>query len=223
MRKKQYYLILDTETTNGLAYPLAYDIGFTIIDRQGRVYEKKSYVVQEIFDNSDLMDTAYYKEKMPLYNTDIEKKLAYKKRLLTIRQDIETILNKYNIKEMYAYNCGFDKRALKNTTARINCDRFYGFFFRKIDYNCIWHMACKVLCKSRNYKKFCTDNDYISEKGNYKTSAEIVYRYLTKDTNFNEQHRGLADSNIESKILQAIWKRHKKVDKSINSACWRMI
>lgn len=221
MNKKHYYLILDTETANGLYKPLCYDIGFTIIDRKGKVYERRSFIVKEIFDDTKLMSTAYYADKVPMYEREIERKRYYKMKLSTIKQKVESLLKKYNIKEMYAYNCGFDKRALKNTNDRLLND-LYGFFFRDIIYNCIWNMACQVICNNRNYRKFCKDNNYISSKGFVKTSAEVVYRYITKNIGFMESHTGLADSEIESKILQEIWKKHKKVDKTINSACWKI-
>lgn len=44
--KKHYYMTLDTETCNGFANPLVYDIGFTIHDRKGNIYEKFSFVVR---------------------------------------------------------------------------------------------------------------------------------------------------------------------------------
>ena len=37
MEKK--YIVLDTETTNSLDDPMAYDIGFAVIDEFGAVYE----------------------------------------------------------------------------------------------------------------------------------------------------------------------------------------
>ena len=33
---KHYYLVIDTETANGMNDPLTYDIGFAIIDRSGK-------------------------------------------------------------------------------------------------------------------------------------------------------------------------------------------
>ena len=46
----KFVLILDTETTNSLDDPLAYDIGFGVIDTEtGEAVETHSYVVAGIF------------------------------------------------------------------------------------------------------------------------------------------------------------------------------
>ena len=56
--KKQYYIILDTETANSIEQPLPYDFGWVVIDRQGNIYEKFSYVIAEIYcGERDLMKT----------------------------------------------------------------------------------------------------------------------------------------------------------------------
>ena len=43
MAKKKFYMVLDTETANGLDDPLVYDIGFAIIDKKGQVYLEKCF------------------------------------------------------------------------------------------------------------------------------------------------------------------------------------
>ena len=73
-RKKEYFLIIDTETANDIDQPLPYDIGYAICDRQGNIYLARSFVVAEIFlDYQDLMQSAYYAEKIPQYWEDIKR------------------------------------------------------------------------------------------------------------------------------------------------------
>ena len=36
--KKEYFIILDTETANSLEQPLPYDLGWVVTDRQGNSY-----------------------------------------------------------------------------------------------------------------------------------------------------------------------------------------
>ena len=52
-RRRAYYIVLDTETCNGIVMPdgslnlddsLVYDIGFAVVDKHGKVYEKYSFV-----------------------------------------------------------------------------------------------------------------------------------------------------------------------------------
>ena len=89
MRKK-YYLTLDTETatlpfaneicktakekqTVAIAKPLVYDIGWTITDRQGNIVKKENFLVQETFFVPNVFNTAYYRDKRPIYMKLLEK------------------------------------------------------------------------------------------------------------------------------------------------------
>ena len=88
--RKKYIAVVDTETANGLDEPLVYDLGWAIVDKQGNVYCQRSYVISDIFCyERDLMQTAYYAEKIPNYLADIEQgkrkiiSLAYAKRVFT--------------------------------------------------------------------------------------------------------------------------------------------
>ena len=65
-RRKSYYMVYDTETANSTNDALVYDLGLAIIDKKGNVYESRSLVINEVFnDMSDLMKTAYYANKLP--------------------------------------------------------------------------------------------------------------------------------------------------------------
>ena len=48
-KRKKYIMVIDIETTNGLTDMLAYDIGFIVADLHGNIYEKRSYMVAELF------------------------------------------------------------------------------------------------------------------------------------------------------------------------------
>ena len=81
-RRRKYYLILDCETATmpyannfegsvkqkiSIAKPLIYDLGWQIVDRNGNVYAKRNYLISEIFSVPTVFNTAYYKDKRPLY------------------------------------------------------------------------------------------------------------------------------------------------------------
>ena len=73
-KRKKYVMVLDVETTNNQIEVknapndgLVYDIGFVVADKKGNVYIKRSFAIKEIFDWTDLMNTAYYKNKLPSY------------------------------------------------------------------------------------------------------------------------------------------------------------
>ena len=65
-------LMLDTETTNDIDCPFVYDIGFAVVDTNGKTYEEGSFVIADIFLDSELMSTAYFADKIPTYWEDIK-------------------------------------------------------------------------------------------------------------------------------------------------------
>lgn len=221
--KKQYFLILDVETANSTDDPLVYDLGFVVADRQGNIYESESLVIADIFvDEADLMETAYYHEKLPRYREDLKNGSRTMTTLAHAKYLIHDLMEKYDINTVCAYNASFDSRALNVTSRYVTKSKYRYFLPYGTEINCIWHMACQVICTQKNYRKFCEQNGFISASGNLQTSAEVVYRYMTKDTDFDESHTGLEDVLIETAIMKKCYDQHKKMDKSINRLCWRI-
>lgn len=224
INKLKKLLVIDVETAGGLDNPLCYDIGFKIIDRLGNVYVAFSLVIYNIYaEQRELMKSAYYANKLPQY----EIKLASGERKMvtfyTARKMILDLMKEYNCSTVYAYNMGFDRRALNNTQKFLTDERFKYFFPRNTEFRCIWHMACQVLMARPSYIKFALKHNFVSAKGNILTNAECCYRYLTNDVNFEEAHEGIDDVNIETEILLACLKQHKKMNTKPYQPCWRMV
>ena len=220
---KDYYLVLDVETANSTNDPLVYDLGFAVCDRKGNIYEAESYVVSDIFyKETELMQTAYYHEKLPKYYEGIKEKAFKVINFYTAKKRIADLIEKYNIKAVCAYNASFDTKAL-NTTQRYLTNSKYRYFLPYgTEVYCIWHMACQVICTQKRYIKFCLDNGFVSESGNIKTSAEAVFAYMTKNEKYEECHTGLQDVLIETQIMAKCFAQHKKMNKKINRLCWRI-
>ena len=218
-----YYLVLDVETANSTDDPLVYDLGFAVCDRKGNIYEAESYVVSDIFfKETELMQTAYYHEKLPKYYEGIKKQAFKVINFYTAKKRIADLIEKYNIKAVCAYNASFDTKAL-NTTQRYLTNSKYRYFLPYgTEVYCIWHMACQVICTQKRYIKFCLDNGFVSESGNIKTSAEAVFAYMTKNEKYEECHTGLQDVLIETQIMAKCFAQHKKMNKKINRLCWRI-
>lgn len=222
--KKKYFIVLDTETTNTIEQPLPYDIGWAVVDRHGKVYETFSYVIYEIYcKEKDLIKSAYYANKLPQYERDIKKGSRKIASIWTVRKQLIKSMRDYNINTIYAYNMGFDKRALNNDIRYISKSWLRWFFPHKTEFKCIWNMACSCILNRKSFISFAEKHGYISEAGNIKTSAEIAYRYITKDVNFEESHTGLEDVLIESAIMAYCFRQHKVFDDSINSGCWQKV
>lgn len=123
MGKTVKYLILDTETATlpfanewnltpdqkkkiAIAKPLVYDIGWAIATRSGGILETKQFLVAETFAVPSIFNTAYYKEKRPLYLKDLQEK----KTTVLPWNDIVEILMKdlHTVSYVTAYNAMFD-------------------------------------------------------------------------------------------------------------------
>lgn len=212
---KNYYLMLDTETANGLDCPLVYDIGFAVIDKKGNIYESYSFVVYEVFCKmKDLMQTAYYKEKIPQY----EKDLAEGKRRIatykTIKSIIAKLCKKYNIVAIVAHNAPFDYKSTTNTQRYLTKSKYRYFFPYNIPIWCTLTMARQTIGKQITYKMWCKENGFTTKNGAVRLTAEILYRFITQDMEFKESHTGLEDVLIEKEIFVRILRQHKKIDKS---------
>ena len=223
-RRKEMYLVIDTETCNTVEQPLPYDIGFAICDRMGNIAEERSYVVAETFlDMKDTMKSAYFAEKIPQYWEDIKNGTRKIKSIYKIRREVKDLMNKYNVKKVGAYNMGFDKRALNNVmryTTKSFCRWFFPF---GTEFFCIWNLATQTLLQQKTFFKMAEKNDWFSEKGNLLTNAEVTYNYINKMSDFKENHTGLEDVRIEIEIMAHCFKQHKKMNTNMNPSCWRLV
>ena len=221
MRTKEMLLVIDTETCNSVEEPLPYDIGYAICDRLGNVYLKRSFVVAEIFlDMKDVMQSAYYANKIPMYWEDIKSGKREIRTFRTIRNIVHEDMKTYKVKKVGAYNMGFDRKALNNLTRYVTKSFYRWFFPFGTEYFCIWHMACQTILNTKSYIDFAEKNGLVSEKDNILTSAESTYKFLTKEVNFIESHTGLEDVEIETEIMAKCYRTHKKMNPNVNSACW---
>ena len=225
MDKRKHYLIgLDTETCNGimvddkldLSQSLVYDIGWAVTDRKGNIYETKSFVIYEIFVGmKDVMRSAYYAEKIPRYWEDIKSGRRRLVSFYTMRNELLNDMVKYNCNTVFAHNAGFDFRALNNTERYITKSKYRFFFPRN---TIIWDtlkMSNDTIVKQKSYTKFCDNNDYKTKHKppRNRATAEILYRYITGDNDFEESHTGLEDVLIETEILAHCFRQHKKMRK----------
>jgi len=224
INKKKYFVILDTETANSVEQPLPYDIGWVICDRFGNIFEERSFVVAETFlDMKDVMKSAYYAEKIPQYWEDIKSGKRVIKPMWTIRKQLVEDMRKYNTKLVGAYNVGFDRRALNNLMRYVSKSWARWFFPFGTEYFDIWNIACSMLLNTRSYVKFALENGLVSDADNIQTSAECAYKFITGDVTFVEEHKGLEDVRIEVAVMASCYKTHKKIENSVNSACWRKV
>ena len=223
-RRKEMYLVIDTETCNTVEQPLPYDIGYAICDRMGNIEIERSFVVAETFlDMKDTMKSAYFAEKIPQYWEDIKNGIREIKSIYKIRKQVAEDMKTYGVKKVGAYNMGFDKRALNNVmryTTKSFCRWFFPF---GTEFFCIWHLATQTLLQQKTFFKMAEKNNWFSEKGNLLTNAEVTYNYIKKMSDFKEEHKGLEDVRIEIEIMAHCFRQHKKMNTNINTSCWRLV
>ena len=221
----KYVIVIDTETTNNIEQPLPYDFGWAIVDTEtGEIVRKYSYVCAEIFLDRELMEQAYFAEKIPMYWDDIQTGNRQLKRLLNIRKEFQNCLKTYSIKQICAYNMGFDRRASHNDIRYITASKYRWFFPYDVEFICIWHMACTSFLNTSEYVNFAITHGFVSEAGNIQTSAEIAYRFLTNNLDFVESHTGLEDVEIETAILMNCLKTgDENMKYHPYSACWQNV
>lgn len=221
--KRNLYLMADIETANHAEDALAYDVGLAIVDRYGNVYARFSLIIVEIFEGeADLMTSAYYAHKIPEYLEGIARGEREVVTLYEARELVHNLCKFYNVKAIMAYNAYFDNSGLNRTQRYVTKSKYRWFFPYGIPVHCVWHMACQTICSQKKYYDFCHENGFVSKSGNIQTSAEVVYRFLTNNPNFEEEHKGLEDVLIETAIFAECVKKHKKMNRNINRACWRI-
>ena len=215
-RRKNYIVVLDTETANDLDNPLVYDIGWAIVDKYGNVYRTRSFVNREIFFlEKDLMDSSYYAEKLPLYYKRIARGETVVANWLTIKKILWEDMAEFETNIVSAHNARFDYKATA-TTQRWLTKSAYRYFFPKGTE--VWDtlkMARDVIGKMPTYRKWCEVNDYICRNGQLKFTAEVLYRFISGQEEFDEEHTGLADVLIEKDILAYCYRQHKPMRKKL--------
>ena len=117
----KYFVVLDVE---GYSACRPYDVGFKVADRKGNTIEEHSVAVMPaVFDNmcykSDLAHVNGLKSAHEMAHRNIEEILndIDNKYIKCFNIDkfftaFVGIIQKYNIKRIWAYNCSFDKAAL---------------------------------------------------------------------------------------------------------------
>ena len=214
-----YVMVLDTETT-GLDKCFCYDISWVIMDKEtGNLVDCKANVVEQVWHNLPLFESAYYKEKRLKYVDMMRKHDAKMNKWGYIMRELKQDIRKYDVTEVYAYNSDFDDKVIA-----YNCDWFKcNNPLEDVAIYDIWGYASQFITNNIGYKSFCESHERFTDTGNYKGSAEVVYQYITMNPDFTEEHMGLFDSEIESEILWfcisnhvANWATDYKVVKILN-------
>lgn len=219
MARKQFFMIVDTETT--IADTVA-DFAAIVVDRKGRIVDQIAVLVQGEFGVRDL----FWRKDMKDWSREYaeRKQTAYSQMLNTGSRSLATVgaincwlaaaLAKYS-PTLTAYNLQFDLGKCANTG--IDLSRFADRF-------CLWNAAATFICHTKAYRQFVVENHLFNnrtERGNmtYKTDAESVCGFVRGEYQ-TEPHTALEDArDFELPILQKIANRKSWRD-GIKSYSW---
>lgn len=212
MNRKHLYILIDTETANGLDNPICYNIAWKVIDRMGNVYAEGNYINRDVFFGMrDLMQSAYYANKIPQYLEQIAAGEIKVASWYEIKRAFRDTCEAYNVRAVIAHNARFDYRSCSTTQRYETCSKYRYFFPKGVE---IWDtlaMARDVMGNRPTYKKWCAANGYTLKNGQPRMTAEILYRYITQEADFEEEHKAMEDVNIECEIFWYLTSRKKKM------------
>lgn len=211
MAKKQFFLIIDTETTIN---DHVADFGAVVCDKQGNTYESAAVLVhdfkhEQLFHDPKLVDASLWaKNNLQSRNDQYAAMLADGSRSLAsvaaINRFLERVAAKYPQITITAYNLPFDLAKCANS--KINLDAFTNRV-------CLWKLFCGHFASSKSYKKFVLSNHYFGKRTTktasltYLTNAEVASRWIT-GVDAIEPHTAFEDIvRHEIFILTAIVKR----------------
>lgn len=206
MSKKEYFLIVDTETT---ITDKVFDFGAVVCDRHGNIVSKCAVIVQEsvndelFYDNSNAeWSKANASKKRDNYINMVNSGIRIVASANAVNRWLEKVNTKY-APTLTAYNIAFDQGKCANTN--IDLTMFNNRF-------CLWHLACQIFATKKDYKNFILQNHYFGNRTKFgnmtiKTNAEIMAHYVTGSYSV-EPHTALEDAQLyELPILVAALKK----------------
>ena len=219
-KRVKKFLVLDTETI-GVSDRGVFDIGYIICDKQGNKFIKRSYLVKELFLDQKRMSKAYYFSKYPQYLQGLNDGDFQIETWENILKEMYTLIKKYDVKTVSAYNLAFDLSAIQYTNKDLRNKDFK--MFDDIEKLCIWGLSAETICQQKTFKKQVLEKGILTASKKFlSTSAETVYKYITQQWDFEESHTGLQDVEIEVDILSRAIRQNKKISKGILASPYRL-
>lgn len=226
MSKADYFLLVDTETTQpnkvqGIPSKVA-DFGAIVVNRKGQIFTQCAVMVLGVYNNMDKYPLFYTpdngepeniwaKAGLPDRYNRYNAMLKAGKRQYASHNAINTwlaqVIGKYN-PYLTAYNLAFDSEKCRNTD--IDLDMFGKRF-------CLMKAACDKWALTKKYRQFILDNHYFkppTKLGNmsYLTKAETMAHFITGD-DLVEPHTALEDArDFELPILTRLLATQKKAN-----------
>ena len=191
--------VIDTETTkNGYVY----DFGAAIMNTAtGEIVATMNAIIEETFNDVSAMATSYYAAKIPAYLESIN---AGKLEVLPFSECFKrfsALIEAHDVRSVWAYNMAFDFKALNRTIAELSNGFVTSFFPAGVKCYDLMSSAINIVGNTRRYQKWAIAHDYVTPTGRARATAETIFRFITDDASFVEEHMALSDAIIEADIL----------------------
>ena len=221
MAKKQFFAIVDTETTKE---DTVADIGIVICDRKGVIFAQCAVLVKNHFGAKELFynpnDTGFWgkvaaQHREQMYSKMLNDGTRQLASVAAINNWIGKAIGTYN-PDLTAYNLAFDTDKCAKTG--IDLTGFNNRF-------CLWAAAVGNICDKKPFKQFALENhafNNVTDAKNmtFQTNAEIVAGFLNGSFQ-SEPHTAIEDAvYFELPILQHIIKMRGWREK-IKAYNWR--
>ena len=219
---KNTFMVIDTETTTH--DHMAYDVGFVICDKHGKIVEHYQSLVEEVITSPENMRAAFYHRKVfERYIPMLSSGETTVRKWSDIFDRMKEAIEQHKVTVIAAYNLAFDARVMGLMQER------FGDGSRMLQEHhktlCLWNLACMTRLNTARFRNTADNFGWKSEKGNYKTSAEIAYRYMMHSPDFVEDHTALADCIVEVAVMAECLASKKAIpydDKAIAQP-WRLV
>lgn len=205
-------LMIDTETTNDIDCPIVYDVGYQIFTLADGVLCEKSFVNADVFLDADLMASAFFADKISSYWDDIKAERRVLKKWRNIKKELAADCKKFGVEIACAHNARFDNKSLNTTQRYITTSKNRYFLPFGIEWWDTLKMARQVLKEVEEYTTFCWENEYLTKNMRIRYTAEIIYKWLSGNADFEESHTGLEDVKIERVIFEYCMNKNPEID-----------
>lgn len=191
--------IIDTETTKA---GYVYDLGVAIMNvSTGEIVATMNVVVEETFNDVSVMNTSYYACKIPAYLEAINAGTLEVLPFSECFKRFGSLLEVHDVRSVWAYNMAFDFKALNRTIAELSNGFVTSFFPASVKCYDLMSSAINLVGNTRRYQKWAIAHDYVTPTGRARATAETMFRFISDDDSFIEDHMALSDAMIEADIL----------------------
>jgi hypothetical protein len=217
---KNVIMVLDTETAS--LQGAVYDVGYTIADAKGNILLTKTFLIEEVFTDSKKMMGAFFASKMfTHYARMLQDGLIRIESWQHVVDNMRWDTDQHNVNIIAAYNLPFDRRVLAETHKALGYVRPILPRMKQLD---LYRFACEAKLNTQLYRDCATANNWLTDAGNFRTNAECAYRYISGNWDFIESHTALHDAIIETEIMAACFRAHKKIPYNvIKGGSWKIV